>query len=168
MHITSDKMKQAVSEAFGSERERNGKLSSHSLLERRIIEELSKHQKPDQMMTLRLVMGDLFGINFHKEDVDDDLENTRLRYAGFNMYPHDIGGGALAFRYEKDLAFKHEKDINNYALVTTEEGCDIPASLHEPVRFCLYNEDGDVIHHQEFKSSFDMFEDKLINHILCC
>lgn len=159
--IDSDIMKSAVEQLFNHEVEQNGKVSSHSQLERWIIEELKSYRPSDTVLALTMCLRSMRGIELNMGDVDDDTELLRAMYANHNMYTADTGGNSVAFRYD------NQKN-SNYALVTIEDGLDIPASLHEPIQFGLYNEDDDILYQNWFKTSIHMFEDKLITYILSC
>jgi hypothetical protein len=159
-------MKRAVESLFNNEVYRNCKVSSHSQLERWIIEELKQYSPSDSAMALQKIMYEIRGINFDidepkENDIDAEVGNLVRRYLDYGLHMSDTGGGCTAFRWSNE-------DGSHYALVTTEGGCDVPSSLDDPVQFGFYNESDDMLYHKEFKTSIDMFSDRLITYLIDC
>jgi hypothetical protein len=161
--IDSELMKGAVAELFNHELKANGKVSSHSQLERWIIKELDNYSPKNTVLALTLCLREMRGIELDMGDVDDDVALLKARYAEWSMYIADTGGGGMAFRFAPNDA-----DDDHYALVTIQEGIDVPANLSEPVQFGWYNGHGDLLYHQEYVSSYGMFSDGFIKYMLGC
>jgi hypothetical protein len=158
--ITSDIMKGAIQQLFDHEVERNGRCSSHSQLERWVIEELKHHSPSNTVLALTKVLYDTRGIIIDMGDVDDDMEILKSRYAEYGLHLRMVGGVPSAFKYYSP------NDDSHHCLVTTQEGDDIPASMNEPVTFELYNQAEDLLFYQEFEDSVSLFSDKHITYML--
>jgi len=156
--ITSDIMKGAVEQLFNHEVERNGKCSSHSQLERWIIEEMKLFTPSNTVFGLRKVLKDMRGIDL-EIDLDDDLEVMTEEFGKHNMYVTDTGGGCQAFRTET-IAGEH------YQLVTVDDGSDIPCDMNVPVCFGMYTMEDELIFSEHYTSAISMFQDKHIVYLL--
>jgi hypothetical protein len=158
--ITSDIMKGAVQQLFDHEVERNGRCSSHSQLERWIIEELKNHSGPNTVLALTNVLLDTRGIIIDMGDVEDDLAVVMIRYGDYGLYTGYITNDHQAFRLTSGEG--------DYCLVTTPDVDDIPATMDDPVVFDLYSVGGSLLFHKKFESSTELFSDKHITYILSC
>lgn len=163
--IDSEMMKRAVGQLFNHELEKNGKVSSHSQLERWIIKELEPYFNSVSAVALQRVLKEIRDIDFKIEvsgqlKCDKDRVTLNGRYADHNMFISDTGSNLVAFRYSAD--------DDHYALVTTEDGDDVPENLQESIQFGLYSADNDLLFHKKFESSIEMFLDKHITYLLGC
>lgn len=159
--INSEMMKRAVSVLFDHEVARNERVSSHSQLERWIIEELKVYTPRDSALALQKIMYETRGIEFDidpKINIDDEVQSLEEYYSakGFSLY--DTGGNCVAFRVECYGDY--------YALVTEQSGAEIPTSIFEAVEFGLYNEGHELIFSEKFRTSIDLFQNKHINFII--
>jgi len=154
--ISSVMMKRAVETLFNYEIERNGKVSSHSQLERWIVQELTNYSAPNTARALQLVLQDIRNIEFSITDdgsVDVAVEaehRLRTEYRKFGFFVEDTGGGCSAL--SKNC---HKGDYS--VMVTTTEGVDAPIDLLEPVLMGLYDGGGNMLTHETFASSFEMY-----------
>jgi hypothetical protein len=152
MLITSRMMKRAVSELFDYEVIRNGKVSSHSQLERWLVTELSAYQPQNSAKCLQLILKEIRNIDFdiHDDtDVDIDVKIDRLRDAyGAQGFSHGgTGGGCTAFT---------KMFSDGEMMVTDAEGADVPAGLSEPVTCGIYDGGGNVIDSKTFDNTHDL------------
>jgi hypothetical protein len=154
-------MKGAIQQLFDHEVERNGRCSSHSQLERWVIEELKHHSPSNTVLALTKVLYDTRGIIIDMGDVEDDMAILKSGYADHNLLSDRMGGGFNAFKCLTG-------DDGHYCLVTTQGGNGIPASMDEPVAFGLYNKDDELLFCKESDSSIELFLDKHITYMLGC
>lgn len=151
MIITSQLMKRAVQDAFNHQVKKNGKVSSHSQLERWIIQELNRFQPCDSAKSLEILMHDLFSIDFDiQPNVDEQVELDLIVHKAYNVYGFarsGTGGGCEAFTKDFDDA---------EIVVTCSEGCSVPETLTEPVLVGIQDGGGNSIEHKCYSSSNEL------------
>jgi hypothetical protein len=155
--ITSKVMKGAVEQLFDHECKKHDKCSSHSQLERWIIEELKLFIPSNTVFGLQKVlqgMGVVLDV-----DLDNDLEVMQAEYKKHDLFQVDTGGGCQAYRTET-------VEGDNHMLVTTDDGSDIPEDMNVPVCFGLYGNNDELIWSEHYSSSVEMFQDKHVQFLL--
>jgi hypothetical protein len=166
--IDSKMMKRAVETLFDYEIMRNGKVSSHSQLERWIISELNGCQPKDSAKALQICLKDMRNIHFeiNEPNVDDEVETIQQYYTNHDFHLFDIDGNLKSVAFRKNLDGDDENGSEYYVLVTEASGIDIPATIFEPVTFGLYDYDDTCIWSNNYESSVEMFQNKHINFII--
>ncbi len=149
-NFTEDELKKAVTLAWHHEFDREGNdISSHSQLERWIIQELKKYQFPCRFTTLRRVITELFNIDMLKHigaNIDKQVEDIVSHFAKFGIHHGTTGGGCTAFMM----------DIENNAsiMITLEDGGDAPDDMLEPVVIGVYNSEGNIVDTKHYPNTF--------------
>lgn len=162
--IDSRMMDRAVALLFDNEVIRNGRVSSHSQLERWIVEELKMYSAPSSAKALQLVLLDLRDIKFEIEDggIDAEIEaEVRLRteYTTYDFHKEDTGGGCTSLT-------RHNSDSKSYVMVTIADSCDAPDNLLDRVSMGMYDGGGNLLFDETYISSFEMFGSDLFKWII--
>jgi hypothetical protein len=168
--IDSEMMKRAVEQLFNHEVANNGKCSSHSQLERWIIEELKAYTPSDSPVSLKMVLMDIRRLSFEidvKTNDDDDVKEVPLAQLIATWY--DCHGFKLVGTGGGCDAFQKMFDDDSYLMVTERGGCNIPVHSTAPVSLGMYVDDNpDTIFYKEFDSSNQMFEDEIFKALSGC
>ncbi len=151
--IDSKMMKRAVELAFNYELNRNSKVSSHSQLERWVIKTLNDMYQPkDTAYALKLVMDDLFGIDFDTEgnELADKDQVVNDRYSEYDFALEHTGGNCTAYVSRR---------VNMQLWVTELDGCNVPETLGDKVSLGVYDGEGDgVMGVKHFENTSQMME----------
>jgi len=153
--IDSKMMKRAVSELFNHEIGRNSKVSSHSQLERWIVEELKMYSNPVSAKALQLVMQELRNIDFNTDEPEINSQaeaESRLReeYNRYGFSSQGTGGGCTALS-------RNQTGSPSELLVTSEGSGNAPDNLLDAVELGLYDGSGNLLISERYVSSFEMF-----------
>jgi hypothetical protein len=162
--IDSKMMKRAVSQLFDHEVKVHSKCSSHSEIERWIIEGLAPYFDSSSAEALKSLLRESRDLHFDIENdgtVDIECKILKSTYLEHGLHKYDTGYNTTAFRYLTD-------DECHYVLVTTQDSIGIPANMNVPVTVWLYDDENDRLFVQNFDNSYDLFSDGHINYLLGC